>query len=537
MPYRIAFLSKFPPIEGGIAAKTFWLSRGLAKRGYEVHVIAHGISAGGEYRIQNGENTPKDIPNLWIHWSSEDIPWHIPEDNEQTLSLLDLTIEIIRKYDIQIIDTGYMVPYGIIGNLAKLSTRVRHLLRHGGSDIEKFYNKGTWDNIILDTIRQADIVITDRNHESLFKSLSQNVIVHPAYISDEEVFKYTTDRTQESYQYLIRKHIIPSLGGIPLSELQPQNIQSYYAGKLKDGRADGKGGLSARSVVYHHRILSKALDYAVKMGLVVRNVAKVVQPPRMARNKMNTLSLEEVTRFLDAARETDYFVFFGTLLYTGLRRGELLALRWRYLDIDSGKLSVVETAYKLSNGDYIIKEPKTPHSRRTITLSTSLVELLKAYRADQELLRIQLGVTLDIDDFVFIRQDGSPINPNAVTLAFRRILNKAGLKGIRIHDLRHTHATLMLKAGIHPKVVSERLGHATVAFTLDTYSHVLPGLQEEVAEKFDAIFDGNANENSDPNVSKMLASGEEVESRPYRSRTCDTLIKSQKPNVPPHPSR
>jgi integrase len=311
-----------------------------------------------------------------------------------------------------------------------------------------------------------------------------------------------------------------------LSELQPQHIQGYYAEKLNNGRADGKGGLSARSVVYHHRILSKALDYAVKMGLVVRNVGKVVQPPRMARNKMNTLSPEEVTRFLDAARETDYYVFFAILLYTGLRRGELLALRWRNLDIDSGKLSVVETAYKLSNGDYVIKEPKTPNSRRTITLSTSLIELLKAYRADQELLRIQLDVTLDIDDFVFIRQDGSPINPNAVTLAFRRILNKAGLKGIRIHDLRHTHATLMLKAGIHPKVVSERLGHATVAFTLDTYSHVLPGLQEEAAEKFDAIFEGNANENSDTNVSKMLASGEGIECRPCRSRTCDTLIKS-----------
>ena len=131
--------------------------------------------------------------------------------------------------------------------------------------------------------------------------------------------------------------------------------------------------------------------------------------------------------------------------YTGLRRGELLALRWRNLDLDSAMLTVVETAYKLGNGDYIIKEPKTAQSRRTVTLPISLVELFKVYRADQELLRIQLGVSLSADDFVFIRPDGSPINPSAVTLAFRRIIKRAGLRDVRIHDLRHTHATLMLK--------------------------------------------------------------------------------------------
>jgi len=347
----------------------------------------------------------------------------------------------------------------------------------------------------------------------------------------------TTDRTQESYSSIVERHLIPSLGKVILTDLQPQHIQSYYAEKLKKGRTDGKGGLSARSVVYHHRILSKALNYAVKMGVVVRNVADVIQPPRVQRVTMNTLSPEEVTRFLDAARETDYYVYFATLLYTGLRRGELLALRWRNLDLDSETLTVVETAYKLSNGEYRIKEPKTPQSRRNVTLPISLVELFKIYRADQELLRIQLDVALNTDDFVFIRPDGSPINPNAVTLAFRRITKRAGLKDIRIHDLRHTHATLMLKAGIHPKVVSERLGHANIGITLDIYSHVLPGLQEAAAEKFDKIFEVEENENSDPNVSKMLAKSVDLASRPCRSRTCDTLIKSQKPNVPPHTSR
>ena len=376
----------------------------------------------------------------------------------------------------------------------------------------------------------------ERSLREVLLSLEQGSYVKPNKITLGELLRQwlreyasmnTTDRTQESYTSIVERHLVPALGKISLINLQAQNIQDYYANKLSEGRADGKGGLSARSVVYHHRILSKALDYAVKMGLVVRNVAKVVKPPRVARVTMQTLSQEEVSRFLDVARETDYYVYFATLLYTGLRRGELLALRWRNLDLGSGKLSVVETAYKLGNGEYRIKEPKTSQSRRTVILPSSLIELFKVYRFDQELLRIQLGISLNADDFVFIRPDGSPINPSAVTLAFRRIIKRAGLRDIRIHDLRHTHATLMLKAGIHPKVVSERLGHANIGITLDIYSHVLPGLQEAAAEKFDRIFEVDNNENSDANVSKMLAKEEELRSEPWEARTPDTLIKSQ----------
>ena len=367
-------------------------------------------------------------------------------------------------------------------------------------------------------------------------SLEQGSYVKPTKITVGEwlsqwlkdyVSMNTTDRTQEHYSSTVKCHLMPSLGKIILADLQPQHIQSYYADKLSKGRADGKGGLSARSVVYHHRILSKALNYGVKMGVVVRNVADAVQPPRVKRVTMNTLSTEEVARFFEAAKETNYYVYFATLLYTGLRRGELLALRWRNLDLVKATLTVVETAYKLGNGDYIIKEPKTAHSRRTVSLPFSLVKLLKVYRIDQELLRIQLGVSLNADDFVFIRPDGSPINPSAVSLAFGRIIKKAGLKAIRIHDLRHTHASLMLKAGVNPKVVSERLGHANISITLDIYSHVLPGMQEAAAEKFDKIFGEDVSENSRANVSKMLATAPQNESERCGTRTHDDLIKSE----------
>jgi integrase len=169
-----------------------------------------------------------------------------------------------------------------------------------------------------------------------------------------------------------------------------------------------------------------------------------------------------------------------------------------------------------------------------VTLSPSLVELLKLHKADQELLRIQMGVTMNQDDFVFIGLNGKPLNPDTVTHAFARVISRAGLKSIRMHDLRHTHATLMLMAGIHPKIVSERLGHASISVTLDIYSHVLPGLQEAAAEKFDRIFEDNSGNFKDSNVSKMLASGEhnvgggsEIRSGPGGIRTPYLLTASQ----------
>lgn len=318
-----------------------------------------------------------------------------------------------------------------------------------------------------------------------------------------DVIVNTTPRTYESYREAINKHIIPGLGNIALSELEPLHVQGYYGMKLKKGRIDGQGGLSAKSVLYQHHILSKAIDYAVKMGFVARNVISLIAPPRVQRVTMNTLNTEEVLTFLDAAKESPYYVFFSTLLFTGLRRGEALALRWRNLDLSNACLRVVESAHTLRNGEYVVKEPKTPHSRRMVTLPPSLVALFKEYRADQELLRIHLGTTLSNDDFVFIGYKGKPLNPDVVTHAFGKVVGKAGFRNIRLHDLRHTHATLMLKAGVHPKIVSERLGHASIRITLDIYSHVLPGLQEAAAEKFDKIFDED--------VSKMLATDRMVE--------------------------
>lgn len=184
-------------------------------------------------------------------------------------------------------------------------------------------------------------------------------------------------------------------------------------------------------------------------------------------------------------RWNPYYVLFYTDLFTGLRRSELLALRWCYVDLDMATLSVVETLHQLHNREFVFGQPKSKRGRRQIALSPSLALLLRQHKAEQEAAQKLLGLELSPRDLVFSQLDGSPLQPDSITQAFTRLARSIGLRGVRFHDLRHTHATLMLRQGVHPKIVSERLGHSTVAITLDTYSHVLPGLQEAAAQRFE----------------------------------------------------
>ena len=318
---------------------------------------------------------------------------------------------------------------------------------------------------------------------------------------------------------------LPDMSGFDVLK----DIQSFYAKELKSGRTDGKGGLSATTIIYHHKIIKKALKQAVNLDLVARNVAEGVSPPRTERPRLNVLGVDEIPKLLDALQETPFYVYYCLLLYTGLRRGEALALRWKNIDFENGKLQVLESVHRLHNGEYQIKEPKTPHSRRSVSISESLKLLLLEYKCEQEKAFGDIGKSLSPDNFLFSRLDnGLPFDPDSLTKAFRLAIKKADLPYIRLHDLRHTHATLMLKAGIHPKIVSERLGHANIGITLDTYSHVLPGMQDEAAEKFDSLIcDQSENIEEKPSVGKMWASEEEAEREPHRNRTCNLLIKSQ----------
>jgi integrase len=207
---------------------------------------------------------------------------------------------------------------------------------------------------------------------------------------------------------------------------------------------------------------------------------------------MQTWDEDDIAGFLEVAKDTPYHALFYLALYTGMRRSELLALRWCDVDLLLCQVQVSRSLHQLKDGSYVFTEPKSAKSRRTIALPPSATLLLKEHREKQKLERAMLGIPLKDDDLVFSHLEGKPLRPNTITRAWSMLAARCGLKVIRLHDARHTHASLMLKQGIHPKIVQERLGHASIQMTLDTYSHVAPGLQQAAAERFDQALNHKA---------------------------------------------
>ena len=291
-------------------------------------------------------------------------------------------------------------------------------------------------------------------------------------------------KTAERYTEIVRRHLVPALGGVPLTKLSPLLIQDYYSQALKCGRLDGSGGLSARSVLHNHRILRAALQQALRWQLTVRNVADAVNPPRPERPKIRILDTDELAGLMAVAERSSLRRPIFVALTTGMRRGELLALRWSAVDLERRIVSVNEALKQTKNG-IRFKAPKSGRGRRTIDLLRITAEILREHRLEQTEHRLSVGAVYEDNDLIFARPDGTPWPPDKFSCAFAALMRRRGFKGLRFHDLRHTHASQLLKEGVHPKVVSERLGHASVAFTLDTYSHVLPGIQKEAAERID----------------------------------------------------
>ncbi|MFC1893934.1 tyrosine-type recombinase/integrase [Chloroflexota bacterium] len=284
----------------------------------------------------------------------------------------------------------------------------------------------------------------------------------------------------ERYESIACVHLIPSLGSIILPQLRSEHLQKHYTTKLNEG-------FSALTVRYHHTVIHKALQTAIKWGLVSRNVADSVDVPHAHRNEMKIWNEDDITRFLEIAKDSLYYALFYTSLFTGMRRSELLGLRWCDIDFIFSQIYVNRSLHHLKDGSYVFTQPKTARSRRNIALSPSATLTLKEHREKQDAMRIVLGIPLQDDGLVFSTPEGKPLRPNTVSRAWVMLAARAGVKVIRLHDARHTHASLMLKQGIHPKIVQERLGHASVQITLDTYSHVAPGLQEAAAAQFDKL--------------------------------------------------
>jgi integrase len=294
--------------------------------------------------------------------------------------------------------------------------------------------------------------------------------------------------TYKSYAHLVKNHLVPSLGSIPLQKLQPVQVQAFYGEKLHGGRADGqKGGLSPRTVRYLHTVLREALHQAVKWGMVARNVCDATDPPRAVRPDVKAWAKDEARKFLEVAEQDPWNPLWLVALTTGLRRGELLGIRWQDVDLAKGTLHVRQSLNAVGGLRYF-EAPKTAAGRRVVALSGGSVAALKAHRVRQNERRLQSSSWQDCD-LVFTGTDGGPLWPDDVSHRFKALTALAEVVPIRLHDLRHTHATLLLKEGVHLKIVSERLGHTGIQITADVYSHVTPDMQQGAAQRIDdALF-------------------------------------------------
>jgi integrase len=301
-----------------------------------------------------------------------------------------------------------------------------------------------------------------------------------------------SERTLDGYQSIIETHLIPALGHVQLKHLHPQAIQNYYGKVCKQ--------LSARTVHHHHRVLSQALKWAVRQGYLGRNPCELVDAPSARKRLMRTLTPSEVEVLLVIAANSYYYPIIYTAVSTGLRQAELLGLTWRCIDVDYLSISVTQVLYK-RRGVCQFKEPKTTHSRRRVAMTPKLALFLREYRAERERLYHELGKELTLDDLVFTSMDLKPLNSSVLTHAFTRIAKQAGLNGTRFHDLRHTFASLMLLRGAKPKVISEALGHSSVAFTMDVYSHIIEGMQSDAMALLGEVLPAGVNKNSVANLS------------------------------------
>ncbi len=317
--------------------------------------------------------------------------------------------------------------------------------------------------------------------------------------------------TWESYRTQVDKHILPAIGHLQLAQMQTSHLQRLYNEKLESGRADGKKkcevcgkltgrknvtackncggklqtiGLSPRSVKYIHIVIHGALEQAKKEGMITINVADAAKLPKEEKKDIKVLDVAGISIFLAHAKETRLYPLYYVGLSTGLRRGELLGLRWQDIDFNNKQLSVNQGLVR-TKGGLVFQEPKTKLSKRTITLSGDVIQELTLHKENQEAQKREAGEAYnEVLDLVFCNELGGPICPRNLTRCFERLLKKAGLEGaVSFHGMRHTFATLSLQEGVDIRTTQENLGHHSAAFTLDTYSSVTAKMKKEATDK------------------------------------------------------
>ncbi|HHY47384.1 MAG TPA: site-specific integrase [Firmicutes bacterium] len=334
----------------------------------------------------------------------------------------------------------------------------------------------------------------------LMHELETGMYVEPSKLTVAQWFRQwfemqkdrLSPESRERYRGIIESRIIPKLGQIPLEKLQPMHLQRFYA-ETENERLDGRGGkISPASVRYCHTIVHKALESAVKLKVIRQNVANDVELPKIRREPVKVLTNEQVAAMLEDAKKYPHYVPILLAVTTGMRRGEIYALRWQDVNLDSGIIIVKRTISYTPQDGIFFKEPKTPKSRRTIAIPPVVIEALKSHKVEQAKRRLACGELWVDMDLIFDRGDGRPCHPDSITSWFTEFLRKHGIDAVSFHKLRHTHASLLLEQNVNIKVVQERLGHASIRTTLDIYGHLMPGMQEEAAVKIGEAIKGKS---------------------------------------------
>jgi integrase len=289
-------------------------------------------------------------------------------------------------------------------------------------------------------------------------------------------------KTYERYREITRNHLIPAFGHLRLSQLEASHVQLYIKDALDHGRLDGRGGLSEQTVVHHVRVLHRAMEDAVNNRQLPFNPVTSVKKPKVKKRQIQPYEPNEMQRILSKARGRRIYAPILVDYSTGLRRGEVLGLRWKDVDLESGNLRIMQALKQTEEG--LEFGPPKSGVGRSVAISPTIVEALKKHRTEQSKQKLLLGEDYRDIGLVFCLEDGEMWPPDSFTTNFKSLRESLGLGGT-FHDIRHTHATELLKMGVHPKIVSERLGHSTTQVTLDLYSHVLPDMQRAVAMQLD----------------------------------------------------
>lgn len=303
----------------------------------------------------------------------------------------------------------------------------------------------------------------------------------------------TRQTTSNVYEKRTKRYILPNIGRVKMKDLKAMHLQKLYADLLKDGALYRDGGISPITIRHLHGMIHKALENAVRWQIVARNISQLVELPRVEKKETAVLTREQVQQLVETAKDHELYIPVLLAVTTGMRYAEIFGLAWKNIDLEKRIINIRQQIVR-TKGEYQLTEPKTKSSERLISLSESLVAPLRKHKAEQGQKKWHYGKGFNKDDLVCCRpEDGQPYSATPVRRKFRNLLEKAELPDIRIHDLRHTVATLLLEQGVHPKVVSELLGHSNIGITLDRYSHVSMTMQKEAVDSLESVIFSSKN--------------------------------------------